>query len=79
MVFTEKNFQDRAQRLIRRILRFANLLRNNGVPVHTANELDAIAALQFIDINSRFEFYMALKTTLLVSNRYFPVFDLLFL
>ncbi|PJC76177.1 MAG: hypothetical protein CO012_01610 [Syntrophobacterales bacterium CG_4_8_14_3_um_filter_49_14] len=77
--FTEKDYQERAQRLIKRILLFAGLLRKNRVPVHTTNELDAIAALQYVDINSRFEFYTALKATLLVSYKYFPIFDQLFL
>jgi hypothetical protein len=77
--FTEKDYQVRAQGLIRRILRFANLLRKNRVPVYTADELNAIAVLKYIDINNRFEFYMALKSTLLVSYKYFPIFDHLFL
>ena len=77
--FTEQDFQERTQGLIRRIIRFANLLRSNRVPVHTSSERDAIAALAFVDINSRFEFYMALKATMLISYKYFPVFDYLFL
>ena len=49
------------------------------MPIHTVKELDAIAALQYVDINSLFEFHMALRVTLLVSNKYFPIFDQLFL
>lgn len=79
LFLTEKDYQERAQGLIERILLFADLLRKNRVPIHTAKELDAIAALQYVDINSLFEFHMALKATLLVSNKYFPIFDQLFL
>ncbi|MDO8723360.1 MAG: VWA domain-containing protein [Syntrophales bacterium] len=79
LFLTEKDYQERAQRLVERILLFADLLRKNRVPIHTADELDTIAALQYVDINSLFEFYMALKTTLLVSYKYFPIFDQLFL
>lgn len=55
------------------------MLRQNRVRVHTANELDAIASLQHIDITSPFEFYMSLKATMLHSYRHFPIFDQLFL
>ena len=79
LFLTEKDYQERAQGLIERIFLFADLLRKNRVPIHTVKELDAIAALQYVDINSLFEFHMALKATLLVSNKYFPIFDQLFL
>lgn len=75
---TEADFQQHAQNLIERILLFADLLRKNRVPVHTAKELDVIAALQHIDISSLSQFYMVLKATMLVSNKYFPIFDQLF-
>lgn len=70
---------ERTQGLIRRIIRFAKLLRMNKIPVHTANERDAIAALAHIDINSRFEFYMALRTNMIMSQKYRVAFDILFL
>ncbi|MBU3947546.1 MAG: VWA domain-containing protein [Proteobacteria bacterium] len=76
--FNEKDYQQRSQKLIKRILLFADLLRINRVPVHMTKELDAMAALKHVDIKSRFEFYMALKSTMLVSYKYFPVFDQLF-
>ena len=79
LFLTEKDYQERAQGLIERIFLFADLLRKNRVPIHTVKELDAIAALQYVDINSLFEFHMALRVTLLVSNKYFPIFDQLFL
>ncbi len=77
--FTEKDYQERSRALIKRILRFAVLLRKNRVPVHTASEIDTIAALKHVDINNRFEFYMALKANMLVSYKYYAVFDYLFL
>jgi len=70
---------ERTQGLIRRIIRFAKLLRINKIPVHTANERDAIAALAHIDINRRFEFYMALRTNMIMSQKYRAAFDILFL
>ncbi len=74
----EKDYQKRSQNLIKRILLFANLLRSNRVPVSMKNELDAMAALKYVNIESRFEFYMALRSTMLVSHKYFPIFDQLF-
>ncbi|MCX5901959.1 MAG: VWA domain-containing protein [Proteobacteria bacterium] len=71
--------EQRTESLIQRIIKFAKLLRINKIPVHTANERDAIAALAHIDINSRFEFYMALRTNMLMSQKYRAAFDILFL
>ena len=69
----------RTESLIRRIIRFAKLLRVNKIPVHTSNERDAIAALFHIDISRRFEFYMALRTNMIMSQKYRAAFDILFL
>ncbi|MEI6124993.1 MAG: VWA domain-containing protein [Pseudomonadota bacterium] len=69
----------RAHGLLRRIVRFAQLLRKNKIPVYTANERDAIAALTHIDINKRFEFYLALRTNMIMSQKYRSAFDILFL
>ena len=69
----------RTESLTQRIIRFAKLLRANKIPVHTANERDAIAALAHIDISSRFEFYMALRTNMIMSQKYRAAFDILFL
>jgi hypothetical protein len=71
--------EQRTASLIQRIIKFAKLLRINKVPVHTANERDAIAALAHIDINSRFEFYLALRTNMIMSHKYRAAFDILFL
>lgn len=68
-----------SQKLLSRIIGFANLLRKNRVPVHTVNEIDAISALNHIDINNRFEFYHALKANMIASRKHFAVFDHLFL
>ena len=59
---TASTAEQRTESLIQRIITFANLLRITKIPVHTSNERDAIAALALIDINSRFEFYMALQS-----------------
>ncbi len=37
------------------------------------------AALAHIDINSRFEFYLALRTNMIMSQKYRAAFDILFL
>jgi uncharacterized protein with von Willebrand factor type A (vWA) domain len=71
--------EERTSSLIRRIIKFAKLLRLNKIPVHTANERDAIAALAHIDINSRFEFYIALRANMIMSHKYRAAFDILFL
>ena len=71
--------EQRTASLIQRIIKFAKLLRINKVPVHTSNERDAISALAHIDINSRFEFYMALRTNMLMSQKYRAAFDVMFL
>lgn len=71
--------QERTQSLIRRIIKFAKLLRLNKVPVHTSNERDAIASLAHIDINSRFQFYIALRANMIMSQKYRAAFDILFL
>ncbi|MBN2108548.1 MAG: VWA domain-containing protein [Deltaproteobacteria bacterium] len=71
--------EERTASLIRRIIRFAKLLRINKIPVHTSNERDAIAALAHIDINSRFEFYIALRANMIMSQKYRSAFDILFL
>lgn len=70
---------ERTTSLIQRIIKFAQLLRINKIPVHTSNERDAISALVHIDINSRFEFYLALRTNMLMSQKYRAAFDVLFL
>jgi uncharacterized protein with von Willebrand factor type A (vWA) domain len=69
----------RTESLIQRIIRFAKILRANKLPVHTSNERDAIAALAHIDISKRFEFYMALRTNMIMSQKYRAAFDILFL
>ncbi len=71
--------EQRTASLIQRIIKFAKLLRINKIPVHTSNERDAISALAHIDINSRFEFYLALRTNMLMSQKYRAAFDVLFL
>lgn len=71
--------EERTASLIRRIIKFAKLLRVNKLPVHTSNERDAIAALAHIDINSRFEFYIALRANMIMSQKYRAAFDILFL
>jgi len=71
--------EQRTASLIRRIIKFAKLLRINKIPVHTSNERDAIAALAHIDINSRFEFYIALRANMIMSHKYRAAFDILFL
>ncbi len=71
--------QERTDALIRRIIKFAKLLRLNKIPVHTSNERDAIAALAHIDINNRFQFYVALRANMIMSQKYRAAFDILFL
>jgi len=57
---------------------FASLLRANGLPVGTAELLDALQALSFIDIGDRRAFKTALRSTLVKNHRDLEVFDELF-
>ncbi len=57
---------------------FAGLLRQQGLPVSTTEMIDAMQALQRIDLSSREEFKSALQATLVKSNRDQPYFKRLF-
>ena len=77
--WTQKDFENKALGLIDRILRFAAYLRANRFPVHTSCEIDAFAALKFVDINDPFQFYMALRTSFVTKNTQLNLFNNLYL
>ncbi|MCP4714138.1 MAG: VWA domain-containing protein, partial [Deltaproteobacteria bacterium] len=77
--FSNEDFNQRADQLIDRVIRFVNLLRQNRLGVHTSNEMDAIHALSLVDINDPFQFYLALKTCMITSHTQLSTFNRLYL
>lgn len=57
---------------------FTGLLRQEGLPVGTTEMIDALTALDRIDLSSRMAFKTALQATLVKSRRDQAVFDRLF-
>ncbi len=65
-------------RLEENLVTFINLLRREGLPVGTNENMEAWQALQLIDLSSRHEFRSALQATLVKSSRHRVIFDRLF-
>ncbi len=74
-----EDFDQRANQLVERVIRFVNLLRLNRLGVHTSNEMDAIQALSLVDINDPFQFYLALKTCMITNHAQLGPFNRLYL
>jgi uncharacterized protein with von Willebrand factor type A (vWA) domain len=64
--------------LIENIVRFADLLRANGVAVSLPSVLDAVQALSLIDISSRRAFQHLLQANLVCRKEDIPRFERLF-
>lgn len=60
------------------VVRFAGLLRHLGVPVSTAEVLDALAALPGVDVLDRAQFRAALAATLVKGTAALATFDAAF-
>jgi uncharacterized protein len=60
------------------LVNFTGLLREEGLPLGTVELLDAVRALEKIDLSRRGSFKTALRATLVKSCRHRPVFDDLF-
>jgi uncharacterized protein len=54
---------------------FAGLLRREGIPVGTSEMIDALNALELIDLSSREQFKSALQATMVKSRRDHTVFN----
>ena len=57
---------------------FAGLLRSEGLPVGTAEMIDALKALEKVDLSSRAQFKAALQATMVKSRRDQAVFSKVF-
>jgi hypothetical protein len=77
--YTEEDIQKRAAALLERVIRFMNFLRAHRFPVHTASEIDAAKALSLIDIDDPFQFYMALRSCLVITHTHIPLFNRLYM
>ncbi|MBF6567412.1 MAG: VWA domain-containing protein [Candidatus Binataceae bacterium] len=61
-----------------KLIEFANLMRDNGVRVSTAETLDAVAAAALIGFRDRDSFRAALRSTMVKRSRDLPAFEQLF-
>ena len=64
--------------LVAHLARFSGELRGIGVPVGLRDEIDAAAALRFIDIGDAEEVRLALRSSLKIPRRWWAEFDRLF-
>ena len=64
--------------LVDHLARFAGELRRRGVPVGLRDEIDAAAALPFIDMSDPDEVRISLRMTLKVPRRWWTAFDAAF-
>ncbi len=60
------------------LVTFTNLLREEGIPVSTAETMDALAALRQVEITAREEFKTALQAALIKNRRDQDCFNRLF-
>ncbi len=60
------------------LVTFTNLLRKEGIPVSTTETMDALRALQVVDLSSRKEFKTALQVALVKNQRDRGYFNCLF-
>ncbi len=64
--------------LARHLVRFSGALRAAGITATPGDQIDAAAALGYIDVGDRNEFRLALRTALKIEHRAWPLFDHLF-
>ena len=64
-----------ARDLTTAMLRFGRVLRANGLPVTVPELMDAVRALEVIDLMDRDEVYLALRALLVVRLEETPIFD----
>jgi uncharacterized protein with von Willebrand factor type A (vWA) domain len=67
-----------SERLIRRVLRFAQLVRREGIAVTSGRVIDAQRSLQYVDLGRRDDVYHALRANLIAQPEDIPRFDALF-
>src|SRR5215475_12558726 len=61
--------------LTRAMLKFGGVLRTSGLPVTTPEVMDAVRALEAVDLMDRDEVYLALRTVLVSRMEELPAFD----
>jgi len=61
--------------LMRAMLAFGGVLRASGLPVTTPELMDAVRALEIVDLMDRDEVYRALRTVLVSRMEEQPAFD----
>ena len=61
--------------LMRAVLAFGGVLRSAGLPVTTPEVMDAVRALEVVDLMDRHEVYLALRTVLVNRMEEQPAFD----
>src|SRR5499426_3335573 len=61
--------------LTRAMLTFGGVLRASGLPVTTPEVMDAVRALEVIDVSDRDEVYLALRSVLVSRVEELPAFD----
>ncbi len=64
-----------ALQLQENLVRFVHVLRHLGVPVNPAETLDALAAIELVDLSDRPSVRAALRATLVKSEAQAPLFD----
>ncbi len=66
---------DLARQLQENLIRFVRVLRHLGLPVNPAETLDALAAIELVDLGRRTEVQAALRATLVKAGNQMPLFD----
>jgi uncharacterized protein len=69
---------ERGERLVYRLTEFGRLLWEVGIPVGPRQMLDLVETLNYIDINSKADFYYTLKCSLLAKHEQEPLFNQMF-
>ena len=60
------------------IARFSARLRSHGIDLSLSDEIDALLALQLVDIRTEEQVFLALRTALKVKRRHWSIFNLIF-
>src|SRR5215471_18908508 len=61
--------------LMRAMLTFGGVLRSSGLPVTTPEVMDAVRALEAVDLMDREQVYLALRAVLVSRREEMPAFD----
>ena len=60
------------------IARFSARLRSHGIDLSLSDEIDALLALQLVDIRTEEQVFLALRIALKVNRRHWSIFNLMF-